>query len=152
MGKTTVEAFDKVRVEAKGRSMVYAHDEAAIIAGDSSSVRVFGYPAVTSAPGVSIARYPATRILLPNEMNTAENFEKNYIALASTGEFRHNPFHAGRMLIRNAGHGNREKILLMLHKKGRRNSREIKDYLLKLSAEHRKPERNKRLDDYDIER
>jgi hypothetical protein len=47
-------------------------------------------------------------------MNTAKNFEKNYIALANIIEFRHNPIHAGRLLIKNAEHGNRGKILIML--------------------------------------
>jgi hypothetical protein len=132
--------------------MVYAHDEAMVIAEDNSSVRAFGSPTVTSGPGVSVARFPATRILPPNKMNTAENFEKNYTALANTTEFRHNPVHAGRLLIKNAEHGNREKILLMLHKKGCHSSRDIKEYLLKLSAEHRQPQRNRKLDDPAMER
>jgi hypothetical protein len=72
--------------------------------------------------------------------------------VANTAEFRHNPIHAGRLLIKNAGHGNREKILLMLHKKGCHNSREIKERLLKLSAKHRKPERKRQPDDPSWER
>jgi hypothetical protein len=85
-------------------------------------------------------------------MNTAENFEKNYIALADTKEFNHNPIHAGRLLIKNAEHGHREKILLMLHKKGCHTSRDIRAYLLKLHTEYSRLQRKNPGNDYTMER
>jgi hypothetical protein len=148
----TVEAFDAVHVKAGGNSVIYAHDGTSVDTGGNAHIHAFGNAQIKKEPQVSLTAIPASRNPLPNEMNTAEHFEKNYIALANTKEFKHNPIHAGRLLIKNAEHGNREKILRMLHKKGCHTSRDIREYLLKVHAEQQRPERKKPAEDYSMER
>jgi hypothetical protein len=155
-GKAAVEAFDTVHVEASENSLVHAHDGTSVNAAGNSRIHVYGNVVVKREPGVSLAAVPVSKKPFPKETNTAENFEKNYIALANTNEFRHNPVHAGRLLIKNSGHGNRENILRMLHEKGCSMSRDIRAYLLKVHAvsrtEHRNRQETKPGDDYSMER